>query len=197
VLVLRSPGAHRHGDESGESVNPTKAFVVLSMHRSASSLIAKGLHECGVHMGDRLLSGLADNPQGHFEDTEILAWHEQVLRQEGGTWFNPPARVHADVWLEDAARMVADRRQHHELWGFKDPRTAITWPIWSQALTGTDTHLVCIFRHPSFVARSLEARDGLHPAAGGRLAADYNRRILDAAARFVNEEVPDAGTPGP
>ena len=56
-----------------------KTFVILGCHRSASSLVAKALHEAGVHMGDELLSGLADNPEGHFEDMDFLKKNVEIL----------------------------------------------------------------------------------------------------------------------
>ena len=61
-----------------------KTFVILGCHRSASSLVAKALHEAGVHMGDDLLSGLPDNPEGHFEDMDFLKKNVEILG--GNIW---------------------------------------------------------------------------------------------------------------
>ena len=45
-----------------------KVLVILGMHRSGTSLVANWLHDCGLHVGDRLLEGTFANEKGYFED---------------------------------------------------------------------------------------------------------------------------------
>ena len=55
----------------------TKTFVVLGMHRSATSLSAMGLSRCNVHIGDNLLGADANsNPYGHFEDRDFIRMND-------------------------------------------------------------------------------------------------------------------------
>ena len=50
-----------------------------------------------------------------------------------------------------------------ELFGWKDPRTCLTLPLWKQIFgrLGIPLHFVLIFRNPLDVARSLARRDGI------------------------------------
>ena len=48
-----------------------KTIVVLGMHRSATSLIAKGL-DAVCHMGDDMLEPAKDNPEGFYENKRFL-----------------------------------------------------------------------------------------------------------------------------
>ena len=154
---------------------PNKTFIVLSMHRSASSLVAKSLHEAGVHMGDKLLSGHADNPEGHFEDLDFL--RTNISMMGGDNWRNPDTKVY-DI---DVSPLVK-AKDIKPLWGFKDPRTALTIDKYYDYFE--DPIIVALFRNPEMVGKSLEARGDMTKEEGIKLAKQYNRKILD----FLNKK---------
>lgn len=139
-----------------------KVFVVQGMHRSATSLIAKALHDQGVHMGDHLLGATADQPHGHYEDVELIRINDRMLDTLGGAWNDPPPR--ADIGripVDEPVRYIESRRGPH-LWGMKDPRLVITWPVWRKAFAvfEFDVHLISNLRRPEKVTASLQRRDG-------------------------------------
>jgi len=101
-------------------------FIVLGMHRTASSLLANGLKQAGVNMGDTLLGPGHGNKNGHFEDMDFLNMNELILADAGGTWNNPPpekAIIKAGKLHAKAIQKLIERKSKSKSWGWKDPRT--------------------------------------------------------------------------
>ena len=147
-----------------------KTFVILGCHRSASSLVAKALHEAGVHMGDELLSGLPDNPEGHFEDMDFLKKNVELL---GGNIWNDVDRKLTDA---DTSTLIAAKNVH-PLWGWKDPRTVLTIEKYYDHLD--DPIIIGLFRKPELVAKSMARRGDISEQDALALAKAYNRKIID------------------
>src|ERR687896_198189 len=61
-------------------------LIVAGFHRSGTSLVCQLLHRAGLFLGYNLLGPAFSNPHGHFEDTEILEIHQQILADNGHTW---------------------------------------------------------------------------------------------------------------
>jgi len=168
-----------------------KTIIVLGMHRSATSLIAKGLHEAGVWMGERLLGASPSNTHGHFENLDFVALNDYLLSQAGGSWDNIPA---LDRIIEAGAKnagaiqrtILCNIRQ--PVWGWKDPRTTLTIPAIYPYIKKYSPVFVPCFRAPKDVAASLEKRNGMHPADGERLARGYNARLLSFLTEFLEVE---------
>ncbi len=167
-----------------------KTIVVLGMHRSATSLIAKGLNDAGVAMGDDLLSAQASNPWGHFEDIEFIALNEAILRAAGGSWDNPPPE---QAILDQARRYDSSIKAlvrandgnvdpDYPIWGWKDPRTTLTIRLYVKHLI--NPHFIACFRNPYDVAKSLNRRDGKPMNEGFNLAKEYNRRLISFLSDF-------------
>ena len=147
-----------------------KTFVILGCHRSASSLVAKALHEAGVHMGDEMLSGLPDNPEGHFEDIDFLKMNVELLN--GNVW-NDMDRELQDV---DTGELIAAKNTR-PLWGWKDPRTVLTIDRYYEHLD--DPIIVGLFRKPELVAKSMAKRGDISEEDALALAKAYNKKIID------------------
>ena len=147
-----------------------KTFVILGCHRSASSLVAKALHQAGVHMGDDLLSGLPDNPEGHFEDMDFLKKNVEILG--GNIWDD----VDRPLNPSDTESLIR-RKNNKPLWGCKDPRTAMTIEKYYDHLD--DPVIVALFRKPEHVAKSMAKRGDISEEKALALAKAYNRKIID------------------
>lgn len=168
-----------------------KTFVVLGMHRSATSLIAKALHDQGVHMGKRLMGPGHGNPKGHYECLDVVAVNDAILLEAGGSWGNPPTKQAILEQEESFSPIIeqvvrneisAAERKGKELWGFKDPRTALTIDLWLPYLP--HPHLIYIKRAPREVAQSLNERDGTPIEQGMALSKVYNERIQEAMEQY-------------
>lgn len=154
-----------------------KVFLVVGMHRSATSLAAKGLHESGVHMGDNLIGAMPSNPHGHFEDRRAVLINDRILKDAGGYWNHPPEHdriMQADTTLLEE---YVETRKDRDMWGVKDPRLCLTWPLWTSLLDDVDLHLVKVWRHPKQIADSLNRRDGTPISQGLELAREYQKRM--------------------
>lgn len=167
-----------------------KTIVVLGMHRSATSLISKGLFLSGVSMGDEMLGTHESNPWGHFEDIEFIALNDAILRAAGGSWDNPPPE---EAILNQARRYDSSIKAlvrandgnvdpDYPIWGWKDPRTTLTIRLYIKHLM--NPHFIACFRNPYDVAKSLNRRDGKPISEGVELAKEYNRRLLSFLEEF-------------
>ena len=164
-----------------------RTYIVLGMHRSATSFIAKAIAEQGVNMGNRLMKADKWNPQGYYENLDFVELNDLILKEAGGSWRNPPTEddiIKAGKKYEDLIKETISRNST-DMWGWKDPRTSLTLPIYLPFLRD-DTYLITIFRKPERVALSLYRRDGISIEEGINLAKEYNRRIINHIRRFVN-----------
>jgi len=166
----------------------SKCFVVLGMHRSATSLTAKGLHEAGVYMG-RLNHGTGwlgktkDQPHGHFECQDFVALNRWILKEVGGSWMNPPPfeKILRIRGIDNVIQEIITKHKR-PLWGWKDPRTILTYDLYAPHLE--DVHLVCNFRDPAAVAKSIERRDNMNSTKALKLAKVYHKRLMTILERY-------------
>jgi hypothetical protein len=169
-----------------------KTIVILGMHRSTTSLVARTLNR-EVHMGNHLLVGCKDNPKGHYENVDILRLNDKILKDAGGGWCNPPPKEQilesAKKYEDDMKRIVeceisTAREKNMVSWGFKDPRTVLTIEAWYPHLPSPQ-FVVC-YRTPMDVAKSLHERNGFTIEDGLKLTSEYNNRINDFINNFLN-----------
>ena len=100
----------------------SKVFVVLGMHRSATSLVSKALLN-EIYMGP--------TPGGNvFESRPFRVLNQAILRRARGSWHEPPPeQAILDQYEHFRGRIVEtieSDRAGRELWGWKDPRTTLT-----------------------------------------------------------------------
>lgn len=167
-----------------------KTVVVLGCFRSATSLIAKGLHLAGVHMGDNLVPAGPGNPWGHWEDIDFVNLNDQILGAAGGQWDIPPEPGEiekvAEAFSGKVSELLASKQRRAEesgyvAWGWKDPRTVLTFPVYRPYLT--DPVLVIVRRDFTDIVSSLCRRDHLHPVNVKPLTTIY----LDRLSRIAQE----------
>ncbi len=185
------------------SSNPTarRALLVLGMHRSGTSALARVLNLLGADLGPSLLPANADNPAGYWEPKEIVALHDELLAALGSSWRNPrplpegwPARPEVAPFRARLAAILARDFAEAPLAGFKDPRLCRLVPLWRDlfAESGRAAAFVLTCRHPDEVAASLNARDGMPHAAGRLLWLEHalaaERDTRGARRAFVTYE---------
>lgn len=146
-----------------------RPVILLGTHRSGTSVTAQILNRMGVHLGRRV--------DGHGESRFFQRLNQQMLLGAGATWHTPEPFLHAAkdttfaAWAEALAkswlmsphfrlnyspRPVLGVAKHPPLWGWKDPRTVITGPIWRRLYP--ESRLLRIRRDGREVARSLNTR---------------------------------------
>lgn len=164
-----------------------KTYIVLGMHRSATSFLAKALLDQGVDMGKRLMGPGEFNPQGHFENLDFVELNDLILATVGGSWDDPPSRekiASAGQQVVEKIKSVVEKSKG-EKWGWKDPRTSLTLDLFLPFLED-DVYLFVCFRKPRRVAESLNRRDGMPIGKGLELARIYNERLLESIKHFLS-----------
>lgn len=147
--------------------------VVLGMHKSGTSLVAQTLHRSGFWMGEfreeldyssgnrhehhafqavnrDVLSAYLSAPLSHRLRRSWLPDHDQAgypTNQDSLAWIHWRA-LERDLPSQPspaaAQRLIEEMDRKHGDWGFKDPRTALTYPVWRRLLP--DHRIVVVFR---------------------------------------------------
>jgi hypothetical protein len=168
---------------------PPRLIIVLGMHRSGTSLTTNLLHAFGVKLSDDLMEPSAGNERGYFESKQIVRIHDDILNALGMDWQTSDPIPSGRQWwrsrtiqgLKRKLSAIASREiaRHGGLWAFKDPRTARVLPVWIEIARelGIAVRYVLALRHPSEVAESLRARNGIDAVSAEKLWLIHN---LDA-----------------
>ena len=177
-------------DPTERSSPHAAGLLVLGMHRSGTSALARALALCGADIGVRLLGASAGNEAGHWEDAFAVEAHERLLAACGAAWDAPlslpedwragePGRAAA----REVAAYVAGDRAAHPLWAVKDPRLSLFAPLWVEAAreAGQALGAVLVLRHPLEVAASLAQRDGIGTGRALLLWLEYTIEAVAAA----------------
>jgi glycosyltransferase involved in cell wall biosynthesis/GT2 family glycosyltransferase len=162
------------------------ALLVLGMHRSGTSALARVCNLLGAQLGDNLLPPASDNEAGFWEQREIQVIHDNLLHALGSKWDDH--RRMPDGWVktppaETAKAQILNvlRREFNgaKLFVVKDPRMCRLVPLWVSVVSeiGAEPRFLLIVRNPLEVAASLGKRDGF-PAAKAALL--WLRHALDA-----------------
>ncbi len=148
-------------------------IILLGMHRSGTSLIATLLDRLGLFQGNEL--------QDDHESVYFLTVNDLILKRIGASWDHPaPIReflqnpramaltaraVRADLSTRRVARFTGLKQfltsrgisNLGRRWGWKDPRTVFTLPLWLQLFP--NARILYIVRNGIDVASSLRARE--------------------------------------
>ena len=174
----------------------TSPVIVIGMHRSGTSLVSRILESLGVFMGYR---------QEHNAEAQFfLRLNYWVFKQSGGKWDRPLAvrdlientEINR-LCVNYLEKMVDSKRAFDFLgpaaiggktsigaledrWGWKDPRSTFTLPLWLTLFPGSK--VVHVHRNGVDVARSLVER-------GKQELDEADRRVASAkwthALRFA------------
>ncbi len=161
-------------------------FIVAGAGRSGTSAVARVLHESGVSMGREMAAASEVNPEGFYEDLDIVALNERILTDLGMN--NPwrPERWPSREAVRNAGAAYRDEMSalaRDGVDGWKDPRFAITLEAWLPAL-GSKPKVIVSLRSPQAYANSATRIYGLvKPARAMREWARHYRRLLAVIRR--------------
>jgi hypothetical protein len=167
---------------------PGTPVIILSMGRSGTSYLASFLGSNGVDLGSNLIAPSADNPRGYFEDSEIVAFHQGLLRRLRTTldWDSTTGELlpHAELTAEErehALRILRRLSRSGGPWGWKDPRTVHFIRFWLELLP--ESMLIVSLRHPleilySYLKRVATIDTLIDVKQIFRAYAGYHDRIL-------------------
>lgn len=148
-------------------------IIILGMHRSGTSMISLLLEQLGVFVGHEL--------QEDHESTYFLDLNETIFERVHAVWDNPSPvpyflanaqarRMTTEALAADLAssrirgflgtknyRVSRGLTRFDRPWGWKDPRTVFTLPLWLDLFP--NARLVYIIRNGVDVAASLQVRE--------------------------------------
>jgi len=189
----RTPKKSTTGSDSRTPGGDGKApILVLGMHRSGTSTIARLLDMMGAHVGnpaELLPAHPQDNPTGYWERTQLVIEHDLFLDSMGYAWdrvagFDPKhIDASASSELLDRLRAIVDRIDAGDKpLLFKDPRLCLLFPLWERLLP--DAACVVVLRDPREIAASLDVSHRGVYASHFLLAMweKYMRTLIDALA---------------
>ena len=157
-----------------------KNIVVLGMHRSGTSMFADIISRLGFYTGEteELLEPQVDNPKGFWERRDVVQLNDLILKEAGGSWFNPPISTYEKDYTKKMTNILAALASRNSPWLIKDPRLLLTWPLWKEALKNAVP--IIVHRSPLDVARSLKNRHGFPLSFGLDLWEYYNHKYIAA-----------------
>lgn len=156
---------------------PGHVVCILGMHRSGTSCLTGTLQELGLNLGKHHTWN-PYNLKGNRENQDVVDFHDQLLADNGGSWNKPPRKVRWSDKHYQQARDILERYANEKFWGFKDPRSLLTYEGWLKLCP--DIVFVGIFRHPASVAGSLAGRGGHSLKESFSLWKTYNKQLLKA-----------------
>ena len=124
-------------------------YVILGMHKSGTTLISQILHHSGISMVDETDKELGYDKGNKYERTSTKEINHQLLGSEGEFSLKVTS-ANALVASPDQRRKMQELttsfNAKHADWGFKDPRTCVTYPLWSSVLP--EHRLIVVYRSP-------------------------------------------------
>lgn len=157
-------------------------FVVLGMHKSGTTMLARALHESGIPMGQDFSPGV-EYAKAKYEARWVQEINDEIL---GASRQELSLRVTSELLPENGIEEVIKEKMEsgidyaqarHPDWGFKDPRTTLTYAHWKDHLP--EHRLVVIYRNPAEVWKRYAS---IGWASRFRLPfkswCDYNKSIL-------------------
>ena len=187
MISRKSAGASGKRPNGSRHEPPSRqAILVLGMHRSGTSAVTRVVSLLGADLPKNLLGARRGNEAGHWESSDLLAIHEEMLVSAGSYWDD--WTLFSPNWHRSGAaqgykeRIIAVLREDFEnssLFTVKDPRICRFVPFWLDVLEtfGAQPIAVISLRNPLEVAQSLKERDGFCLAKGYLM---WLRHLLDA-----------------
>ncbi len=166
-------------------IETKKTIIVLSMHRTASSLVAKILKDLDVNIGIDLLEADNGNPKGYYENKVFIEMNDKILYLAGGSWDKIPTKKRLNKLLkkgklQDEIKHIINS-QKDKIWGWKDPRTVLTIDFYKDYLV--NPRYIIIERAFNDIANSLYKRNKMPLVYGLELAEEYGKRLKE----FLNK----------
>jgi hypothetical protein len=161
-------------------------FLILGMHRSGTSFLARALNVSGVYLGklSTLISHsgvkTVENPKGHWESRNFLELSKKIFEENDLYLDTIPKKIICSEKIkgefENEVKNIVSGQAFSS--GVKDPRLVLfveqIYDVFPE-----NTIPIGIFRHPLKVAQSLQVRDGFDYSKSLQLWKVYNEKLLE------------------
>lgn len=125
-------------------------YIVLGMHKSGTTLVSRILHHSGINMGEHEDSlsydqGNMYERQSTFEMNVALLKHKSYIDVITEKTPNPIDPTPAQQ--KEMQAIIRHCDESYENWGFKDPRSCLTYATWEDYLP--PHKIIAVYRNPS------------------------------------------------
>ncbi len=124
-------------------------YVILGMHKSGTTLVSRMLHRSGISMVADEKASVSYDQGNKYERLVVKDLNDEILGSKNVSSIEikrPAVLSISDMQREQIQDMVMDLNGRHKDWGFKDPRTCLTYPLWAELLG--DHKIIVILRDP-------------------------------------------------
>ena len=133
----------------------SKQILVLGMHRSGTSAIARILNLMGCYFGDesQVKKPGPENPKGFWERNDVLEVNKLILEEMGVAWdfpFDLKSNFQISKNNFDKINIIVSKLEPFRPWFIKDPRLCLLYDYWTSYLDNFIN--VLIVRSPFEVA---------------------------------------------
>ncbi len=129
-------------------------YVILGMHKSGTTLVSQILHKSGINMGT--FDELVDYDSGNqYERKETQEINEKILKCGDEFSLNVVKPMETDKCSNlnelkaEADHLIKNLNKKYKDWGFKDPRTCLTYSFWKALLP--EHKVIFVYRSPEEV----------------------------------------------
>jgi len=160
-------------------------IIVLGMHRSGTSMLARLLNMMGLYFGaEGSSTGLnEENPKGFWERQDVRKLNDYILQKNGFDWnrisdfestgqFSEETKKH---FIHEGKKIILGMDAFRP-WFLKEPRFCLTLPLWRELLEVPV--VIHIYRDPFEVASSLQKRNNFPIEYGLAMWERYNQLAL-------------------
>lgn len=136
-------------------------YIVLGMHKSGTTLVSKILHESGINMG-YFNPDISYDEGNKYERMETLITNISLLNikyKEPSIFISTALKSESGIsklLISYIQRLVKDLNIQFVDWGFKDPRTCLTYRIWEKYIP--DHKLIIVVRSPLEITKHYSKR---------------------------------------
>lgn len=162
-------------------------YVILGMHKSGTTLVSQILHHSGINMGGNIDAKVSYDRGNKYERDSVLELNLEILGLKGYEIIDFDAPGGLQITEDQRARMrkiIRDCNKAYVDWGFKDPRTALVYPMWASELP--EHKIIAIYRPLGEIWPRFRYKPLLHfyknPYRAWQLANrwwEHNSRLLD------------------
>lgn len=124
-------------------------YIILGMHKSGTTLVSQILHESGVHMGnfDKRVGYDDGNKYEMRKGQEINIGMLGCRGVHSLRVIKPIEKEECNTSItKNIGNMVESLNSSCKDWGFKDPRTCLTYTVWKRNLPSHK--IIFVYRHP-------------------------------------------------
>ena len=131
-----------------------EVVLIVGMHRSGTSAIARAVNIMGFDIGSNLMEPTDDNLKGYWEDWDVVSFNEALLKADGVSWDTPSVLNggnQTDVsnkTNEELRSLYLKKFSKQSHIAIKDPRMSLLLPDWLRFLKSqnTSTKLILCLR---------------------------------------------------